>query len=257
MARIRTIKPEFFTSEDIVSLSPMARLLYIALWCEADREGRMAWKPRTFKMRYLPADNCDVDALCRELIDARLVVMYGDGLAYIPKFRQHQHLNPREAPSNLPDPHASATRAPRVEHASVTVEPRDSDTQGGREGKGREGVIARVVDASSVDTDETHHGESKEPKTRSRSPTPKVEQPPGVTDQVWTDWLALRRAKKAPVTPTVIASAVEEAQKAGMTLEAFLRLWCSRGSQGLQADWITPSERGQKSTQAAYAEQIQ
>lgn len=44
MARIRTIKPEFFTSEDIVSLSPLARLFYVSLWCEADREGRLDWR---------------------------------------------------------------------------------------------------------------------------------------------------------------------------------------------------------------------
>jgi len=55
MARIRTIKPEFFTSEDIVSLTPHARLLYIAMWCEADKEGRMTWRPKTLKMRYFPA----------------------------------------------------------------------------------------------------------------------------------------------------------------------------------------------------------
>lgn len=138
MARIRTIKPEFFTSEDIVALSPMARLLYIALWCEADREGRLAWKPKTFKMRYLPADDCDVSALCDELTQGGLVRLYGDGLAYIPNFGKHQHLNPREATSTLPDPHASSTRAARVEHATVTVETRGSDTQVGREGKGRE-----------------------------------------------------------------------------------------------------------------------
>ena len=63
MARIRTIKPEFFTSEDIVSLSPLARLLYVALWCEADKEGRLVWKPLTFKLRYLPADDCDIKAV--------------------------------------------------------------------------------------------------------------------------------------------------------------------------------------------------
>jgi len=116
MARIRTIKPEFFTSEDIVALSPFARLLYVALWCEADREGRMKWLPKTFKMRYLPADSVDIHALCNEIVEANLVVMYGDGLAYIPAFLDHQHINPRETASNLPDPHASATRR----HASVT-----------------------------------------------------------------------------------------------------------------------------------------
>lgn len=128
MARIRTIKPEFFTSEDIVSLSPLARLLYIAIWCEADKAGRLAWKPKTFKMRYLPADECSVEALCDEVVKAGLVRLYGDGLAYIPKFAEHQHINPRETESKLPDPDASRTRRPRA-----------SDAQGGREGKGKEG----------------------------------------------------------------------------------------------------------------------
>ena len=95
MARIRTIKPEFFTSEDIVSLSPMARLLYVSLWCEADKEGRMIWKPRTFKMRYFPADDCDINAMCEEILNAGLVCLYGDALAYIPSFAKHQHVNPR------------------------------------------------------------------------------------------------------------------------------------------------------------------
>lgn len=139
MARIRTIKPEFFTSEDIVALSPLARLLYIALWCEADREGRMQWKPRTFKMRYLPADECDVAALCQEIIDAGLVKLYGEGMAFIPAFAKHQHINPREQASSLPDPQQS-TRKPRVSTRACTV----SDAQGGREGK--EGIDGRVDD---------------------------------------------------------------------------------------------------------------
>jgi len=136
MARIRTIKPEFFTSADIVSLSPLARLLYVATWCEADKEGRLVWKPATFKLRYLPGDACDVQALCDEVVKAGLAVLYGDGFAYIPAFKAHQHINPRESASQLPDPDACGTRKPRV----GTRQPRDSDAQGGREGKGKEGV---------------------------------------------------------------------------------------------------------------------
>lgn len=135
MARIRTIKPDFFTSEDIVLLSPLARLFYIALWCEADKEGRFAWKPKTFKLRYLPGDNCDIEALADELLNARLVMLYEGGtLAYIPSFGKHQHINPRETASVLPDPNTTPkrTRAPRVADAS----PREEDAQGGREGKG-------------------------------------------------------------------------------------------------------------------------
>jgi hypothetical protein len=132
VARIRTIKPEFFTSEDVVALSAFARLFYIALWCEADKEGRLVWRPKTFKMRYFPADTVDIDALCGELTSSGLVVLYGDGNAYIPTFTVHQHINPRETASKLPDP---ATRAARV----TTRQTRDSDAQGGREGKGKEG----------------------------------------------------------------------------------------------------------------------
>ena len=75
MDRIITIKPEFFTSSDIVSLTPLARLFYVSLWCEADREGRLEWKPATLKLRYLPGDNCDVKALSGELVEAGLVVI--------------------------------------------------------------------------------------------------------------------------------------------------------------------------------------
>jgi len=66
--------------------------------------------------------------------------------------------------------------------------------------------------------------------------------PPGVSEQTWADWLALRRAKKAPVTETVLREAAREAGKAGLSLTRFLEIWCARGSQGLQADWLKPAE---------------
>lgn len=141
MARIRTIKPEFFTSEDIVSLPPLARLLYVAVWCEADKEGRLVWKPRTLKLRYFPGDACDIDELCGLLVASGLVVLYGDGLAYIPTFRAHQHINPRESDSQLPVPTVKArvpTRAPRVTDASPTRREEGK----GREGKGKEHASA-------------------------------------------------------------------------------------------------------------------
>ena len=67
--------------------------------------------------------------------------------------------------------------------------------------------------------------------------------PPGVSEQVWSDWLTLRKQKRAPVTATVVEGAAAEAVKAGISLESFLRIWCTRGSQGLQAEWIRPEER--------------
>lgn len=119
MARIRTVKPDFFTSEDIMALSPLARLLYIGTWLEADREGRLTWKPSTLKVRYLPSDDCNVKALCDEITNRRLVMLYGDGLAFIPSFKDHQFINGKEAPSKLPPP--SEEDISRVRDASARV----------------------------------------------------------------------------------------------------------------------------------------
>lgn len=92
-----------------------------------------------------------------------------------------------------------------------------------------------------TDTDTDTEREKKEKKekvlSRANRATP-TSKPADVNEQVWTDWLQLRKAKRAPVTQTVLDSARSEACKAGMTLEAFLREWCARGSQGLKAEWL-------------------
>lgn len=55
--------------------------------------------------------------------------------------------------------------------------------------------------------------------------------------------MALRIKKRAPASQTVVDEARREAEKAGLSLERFLQVWCLRGSQGLQADWLRPDER--------------
>ena len=72
--------------------------------------------------------------------------------------------------------------------------------------------------------------------------------PSDVGEQVWQDWLLLRKAKKASVTETVVKGARSEANKLGWPLEKFLAEWCTRGSQGLKAEWVkdqTMSRTGQ------------
>lgn len=88
------------------------------------------------------------------------------------------------------------------------------------------------------------------------SPTPSKKKPVAqgapvrpdeITERTWDDWLQLRKTKRAPVTETVLAEAKREASKAGLPLERFFTIWCARGSQGLQADWLKPNELGQRS----------
>lgn len=82
------------------------------------------------------------------------------------------------------------------------------------------------------------------PITKEKSAkAPPTSKPDDVDLQVWTDWTQLRKAKRATVSLTVIDEARTEAAKAGLTLERFLAVWCARGSQGLQAEWLKPNER--------------
>lgn len=69
--------------------------------------------------------------------------------------------------------------------------------------------------------------------------------PDGVDARVWTDFLAVRKAKGSPLTATALAGIEREALKAGYTLEDALRTSCERGWQGFKADWVAPRNAGQ------------
>lgn len=61
MARIRSIKPEFWSSAEVMSLPRDARLLFIGIWNFADDHGRFKWTPATIKAQVFPGDQ-DLDA---------------------------------------------------------------------------------------------------------------------------------------------------------------------------------------------------
>lgn len=67
MPRIRSIHPEQWTDDKFVTCEPLARLLALGLRNEADDNGIFDWNPIKLKMRLLPADNCDVEALLERL----------------------------------------------------------------------------------------------------------------------------------------------------------------------------------------------
>lgn len=68
------------------------------------------------------------------------------------------------------------------------------------------------------------------------------------------DWVQLRKSKRATVSLTAVSIARDEAGKAGISLERFLSVWCSRGSQGLEASWLKPHERASPRQTESFAE---
>lgn len=71
MARIRSIKPEFFSSEQVAECSPIARLLFVGMWCFCDDGGVHPASAKALKMRVFPGDDltaADVSGFIDELI---------------------------------------------------------------------------------------------------------------------------------------------------------------------------------------------
>jgi|UniRef100_UPI004047E1E2 uncharacterized protein YdaU (DUF1376 family) len=65
-----------------------------------------------------------------------------------------------------------------------------------------------------------------------------VAPPDGVSQSVWNDFVKQRKAKKAPVSDTVITKIRNQAEKAGWSLEDALAEICARGWTGFNADWV-------------------
>ncbi len=147
MARIRTIKPEFFRHAALYDAEKSSglplRLAFAGLWTAADREGRFRWQPRVLKLDCLPYDECDFDHVLEALARSGFIMKYeinGESFGCIPGWKNHQIINNRESESKILGPDQAENA--RVPHACPT---RHDLAQG--EGKGREGE-GKEIDAA-------------------------------------------------------------------------------------------------------------
>lgn len=63
MARIRTIKPEFWSSEQVMECQPLTRLLFIGIWNFCDDGGNHPDSEKTIKARVFPGDELSSNGL--------------------------------------------------------------------------------------------------------------------------------------------------------------------------------------------------
>lgn len=99
MARIRTIKPQFWFDEDLGSVPREARLLYIGLWNMSDDQGVFEWRPMQIKAQIFPYDSditpADIAKWMSELEKIGNLKPFENGghkFGYIPTFLKHQEI---------------------------------------------------------------------------------------------------------------------------------------------------------------------
>ena len=120
-----------------------------------------------------------------------------------------------------------------------------------------------VTDASRV-TSRNSHGRVTRPETETETETEKEKPayagkkkppvnpacPDDVNPDTYRDFLAVRKAKRAPLTATALAGLRREAAKAGMSLQDAMAMCCERGWVSLRSAWpevqraVSASPRG-------------
>ncbi|ACU61313.1 hypothetical protein [Chitinophaga pinensis] len=178
MARIRTIKPDFFKNEELAELPAMVRLLFIGLWTLADREGRMHDRPKRIKAEIFPYDNVNIENDLARLQSAGFIERYEVGemkVIQVNNFTKHQRITGSEALSHSEFP-APQTAAQESEKQGGNTEETFGNTEEtprttGKERKGKEGKgVYRAQEIPEREADEL--------KDQSEANAPPVPPPP-------------------------------------------------------------------------------
>lgn len=161
MARIRTIKPEFWTSEQVMSVSRDARLLFIGMWNFADDGGNQQANTKTIKAQVFPYDDlpeANINELIGELLGVGLLETYEADCRWywnIPTWKKHQRIDQPTYRHPGPDGTVSQNPARRRGGSSSVQEvfgEQSANAQqvfdagkerNGREGKGEERTDSR------------------------------------------------------------------------------------------------------------------
>lgn len=202
MARIRSIKPEFWRSPSTAAASPRARLLYIAMWNWADDYGVGEWTPRELLGFAFPNDlevtNAEFQSLCTEVAACYGTIFYtvrGRRFYCIPAWDEHQK-NERRAQGKYP--------RPNDEEASPDLAFSESAEN--------RGTSVRVSGDTGAGTGEQGNREQGKKEIYAHPTGARMD---ALFDQFWDAWPLKKGKKDARI-------AFEKVVKSGVTLEQIL-----------------------------------
>ena len=212
MARARNIKPAFFTNDELSELPPLARLLFIGLWTIADYKGCFEYKPKRLKVQLLPYDDCDIEQLVSALDKSRFISIYsvqGQTFGKVLNFNKHQnpHKNEKEKGSDIPDIYQND-----AENVMFSDNLEDIEINHDQNGSDPADSLNLIPDSCSPITDTPV---SVSPKFVFKSELKKL----GVSEEQASEFMQVRKAKKAVNTKNAFEMLIAESQKANLSLD--------------------------------------
>lgn len=222
MARIRSIKPDFFRHDalqdaEIANPGKYPMMVFAGLWGHCDSKGRFEWRPRQLKLDILPFLPFDMAETLEILAKSGMVNRYEvDGKSYgeIPTFEKHQRLSGKEVTEGEkhPEPNGEATGKQSGSNR---------DEQESQEGKGREG---------------NRNGVNPAPDKPARFDPVAMPLPACLHPTDWSAWISYRRARKLTTAePTMLKQLqfLTECNARGQPPAAIINASITNGWQGL------------------------
>jgi hypothetical protein len=253
MARIRTIKPEFWQNEQLAALSQHARLLAIALLNHADDEGYFLANVSLVRSACFPFEDDSTNV--RRSIDELSSIGYiavktcsGKCVGRIIRFADHQRID-RPQKSKLSPIYAEITDERPFDEDSTndrrTIDELSLLEQGKEQGKERNRY---------TESDKPTSGSVSvfvpEPKTPKAKAVTDLPPPDGVDSQHWSDWIIARRRKKSgPITKTVIEILQREAKLSGLSVGQAVAMCAGKGWINFDHSWVNGGKKIEQANQ--------
>jgi uncharacterized protein YdaU (DUF1376 family) len=128
-----------------------------------------------------------------------------------------------------PDGWVNARADREIKHFKSKIE------QASRAGKAS---AERRFNARSTDVQPNNKQETINNNQDKKTVATKVACPKSVDQQVWDDWLAIRRAKKLPLTETAWKQILAEIDKSGFSVDVVIKECCLRGWAAFKVAWL-------------------
>jgi len=154
MARIRTIKPDFWKHEELSELAPEVHMLAAALLNYADDEGYFRANPKLVKAECCPLreDSVSVHDALNQLSDIGYIRLFtgSDGKAYghVCTFTEHQKIN-RPSPSKIKPLDLGSEASPTTHGTFSELSPPEGNREQGT-GKGTDVAVADAREAEPI-----------------------------------------------------------------------------------------------------------
>lgn len=240
MSRIRTIKPEFWTSEQVMECSPLARLAFIGMWNFCDDQGVHPASVKTLKAEVFPADDISsagVGQLVDELVANGLVAKFraNDKEWWAVTGWHHQLIKNPSAPKYPSPPSPSKpgdypTPTPGLPPSYPSPTPGEDPVREGKgssKGRERKGVEGEKSEVDSIPTVSREPDEPAAASPTSQRSGPAASRLPAswALPKAWGDWALKERPDWD-----------EEAVR-GVSVQ-FRDHWLARaGPTAVKADW--------------------